>query len=303
MIAEFGVDPEVLAEWRHFRELWPDFGIEHHRQIALYPKKWKRVTIERAQSLIQEGINTDIQLAKMIERLSGEGSKAKFRKTNCADWQDAGWLVNAQNHQPAFDAIISTTAAVNGKVLVAGEFLRDEAPYAREKNFQVNRTASELVAIAWPLLESCREIILVEPNFDPTAKRFIDPLIELIELLQRRGIVPVRFELHTCKPKCGIQVLSKNYQSYVERHLPEKWSLDVCFWAEIQPHHQLHPRFILTEIGGLHYDYGLDTGDPGTTTLVTGLGDVSHRNFLALYSANGADFSSEKQNEKLTIGG
>jgi hypothetical protein len=33
---------------------------------------------------------------------------------------------------------------------------------------------------------------------------------------------------------------------------------------------KLHPRFLLTELGGIQFDYGLDAGDaPGDTTIVT----------------------------------
>src|SRR6266511_1505014 len=187
MIAEFGVEPEVLAEWRHFYALWGDFGIAQRRQIGLYPKKWKQVTIDRARSLVRERRNTEMQVARMVERMTGAGATAKFRKTNCSDWHERPWLENAIEHRPHFDVIIAAAAPPGAGVLVAGEFLRDEPPYAREPNVFVPRSVAGLINAAGPLIASAKEVVLVDPNFDPIEPRFLDPLVHLLERLQESG--------------------------------------------------------------------------------------------------------------------
>ena len=307
MIAEFGVEPEVLAEWRHFQSLWGDFGVAQRRQIGLYPKKWKRETIDRAHALIREGRNTEMQVKKMVERMTGDGAKAKFRKTDCSDWNERPWLENAIEHRPTFDAIIAAAAPEGSGALVAGEFLRDEPPYAREPNVSIPRTVADLVGAAWPLIARAEAIVLVEPNFDPTEPRFLNPLIHLIERLQESGAQPKRFELHTCKFRrlpAGdrlSRVRHGNYRDRVSPHMPAGWKLDVCFWAETLPEHHLHARFVLTEVGGIHYDNGLDVGEPGSTTLISGLGEAAHREIFALYSLSGAAFRSDRDNESFAV--
>ena len=302
MIAEFGIEPEVLAEWRHFHALWGDFGIAQCRQIALYPKNWKRETMDRARALIREGRNTEMQVKKMEERLSGPGAKAKFQKTNCSDWKERTWVENAREHQPSFDAIVAKAAPPGSTVLVAGEFLRDEPPYARDPEVSILRTAVEIVGAAWPLVARAEVIVLVEPNFNPTEPRFIEPLVHLLEKLQSTGARPKRLELHTCKFSKGVsRVNAGNYRSYISPHLPAGWTLKVCFWAERKPEHHLHARFILTEIGALRYDNGLDVGESGSTTLVNGIGEAKHQEFFSLYSAEGTAFRSESENEVITV--
>lgn len=302
MIAEFGIEPEVLAEWRHFQALWGDFGIAQRRQIALYPKKWQRIAIDRARALILEGRNTEKQMKMIVERLSGPGAKAKFRKTDCSDWQERTWLENAQQHQPPFDAIVAKAAPPGSKVLVAGEFLRDEPPYARDPKVSILRTVGEIVGVAWSLVARAEVIVLVEPNFDPTAPRFFKPLVHLLEKLQSTGARPKRLEIHTCKFSKGVsRANAGNYRSSISPHLPAGWTLKVCFWAERRPEHHLHARFILTEIGALQYDNGLDVGESGSTTLVDGIPEAMHQEFFSHYSAEGAAFRSESENEVITV--
>jgi hypothetical protein len=238
----------------------------------------------------------------MEERLSGPDAKAKFRKTNCSDWKERAWLDNACEHLPSFDAIVATAAPMGTKVLVAGEFLRDEPPYARAPQISIPRTVSDIIGSAWPLVAQAEAIVLVEPNFNPTEPRFLEPLVHLLEQLHSAGAKPKRFEIHTCKFSKGIsRVNPVNYRSYISPHLPVGWTLKVCFWAERLPELHLHARFILTEIGGIQYYHGLDVGETGSTTLVSGLGEAEHQKRFSLYFTEGTAFRSESANETISI--
>jgi hypothetical protein len=52
--------------------------------------------------------------------------------------------------------------------------------------------------------------------------------------------------------------------------VPTGTVLKAFYWLRRPGGKRLHPRFIITERGGIHYDYGLDEGDsPGERTIVT----------------------------------
>jgi hypothetical protein len=59
-------------------------------------------------------------------------------------------------------------------------------------------------------------------------------------------------------------------QYHLPALIPSGTKLKAFFWLRKPEGKRLHPRFILTEMGGLQPDYGLDEGDAvGDTTIVS----------------------------------
>ncbi len=48
MIKEVAVEPEVMATWSHFRELWDDLGVSRGRLVAEYPPNWREEVVRVA---------------------------------------------------------------------------------------------------------------------------------------------------------------------------------------------------------------------------------------------------------------
>jgi hypothetical protein len=59
----------------------------------------------------------------------------------------------------------------------------------------------------------------------------------------------------------------------------------------------------LAERGGIQFDYGLDEGEPGTTTIATGLGDKLFSELFARYAVKGVLFTSDGKNVTIQITG
>jgi len=71
--------------------------------------------------------------------------------------------------------------------------------------------------------------------------------------------------------------------------IPAGTKLRVFFWKRRPGGKRLHPRFILTELGGLQPDYGLDEGDAtGDTTIVSLMAEE-------VWQAARADYCSASQ--------
>ena len=272
MIKEYAVEPEVMATWQHFREIFDDVGASHGRLVAVYPTDWT----ERVRNLRLK-LSPPVRAAAITERM--RHSPHKFIPANRAFDKGKDWLTNAEKHEPpkAFDAIIARTNPRNrNRVLVAGEFPRHLTPWQVPHQREVPRTAANLLACAKLLLESSDEILLVDQNFDPAEPRFKDPLAAWLQ--SRNAARPwKRCELHLAHPLDNGAPDKKvlgNRQHYLQRNLadviPGGSVLRAFHWLRKTGGKKLHPRFILTERGGLQYDYGLDEGDsPGDTTIVT----------------------------------
>lgn len=307
MIAVFGIEPEVMAQWRHFQSLYEDFGIAQRRLIGRYPKKWKGLVCERARELVQLGQNTEMQAYRMVERLASDTSKFKFCKVPLGDYvPERNWFENAVAHKPPFDAIIAVACPVNdGRTCVADELLKHEAPYHRTVKITIPRTVEAIIGTAERLIQAAGEIVLVEPNFNVAEPRFVKPVLRLIEILEANGAPPKRIELHTTQPEAGLRpdIQAKNYARAFEAYLPRGWNIDVCFWAETAPADYLHPRFILTEHGAIQIDYGLDVGEAGTTTIASGVDDDLFAQLFVQYAADGPRFTGNAANVRIRITG
>jgi len=307
MISEFAFEPEVMARWEHFKSFWGDFGIAQRRQLGCYPKQWKREVMDRARALVREKINTEMQVARMESKLSGPEAKPKFRKVNCSDWNaERAWLENTCAHEPAFEVIVAGSAASGASVVSASDLLRDEPPYARDPEVEIERTPDAIVRAVWPLLAQSTEIILVEPNFDPREPRFLGVVEKIVDAIHAQERIPRRFEIHTSKYRktngqTQLRLQAHHFENTLSPILYAGWTVTVCCWAENRVQDYQHPRFILTEIGGIHIDWGLDAGEAGAMTIAKGLGENLHARYFPRYSSIGADFLGDRDNNSFVI--
>ena len=268
-----------MATWSHFRELWDDLGVSRGRLVAEYPANWRDQICQLALN------NPPVKAGSIMARLKptpGLGAIRKWVPTGRPFDKGKDWLTNAESHQgaSAFDAIVATNNPRNkNRVLIAGEFPKDQAPWKVEGQIEIPRTAEKLLECARFLLQASDELILVDPNFDAIEARFRDPFGELVRV-RPAGKSWKRCELHVAHPLDKGQ-LDKNVlanriahmKQFLPGLIPAGTVAKVYFWARRPGGKRLHPRFILTDIGGIQPDYGLDEGDSlNDTTIVALLG-------------------------------
>lgn len=128
MIAECAVEPEVMARWEHFQALHADFGVGQGRLLCEFPRKWRKVVLERAAELEAQGINTARQAAMLLEQFQ----HGVFRRGLVASGRefpsDVEWSKAARTAEPPFDLIIHSGKPASSSELRAGEFLRLTGP-------------------------------------------------------------------------------------------------------------------------------------------------------------------------------
>ena len=274
MIADCAIDPEVFAQWRHFQSLYEDFGVSRGRLISKYPKKsWVRTVATRARELVKDGINTELQASRIEGRPRGERFKWKVKRPGGREFDpERSWCDNADSAEPPFDLIIAAGSASCGCRVGAEDLVKDEAPFLWSRQRQVRRTKEALVEAARLVISAAETIAIVDPNFRADEPRFNATILHLLAELGRCDNQPKRFEIHTNRIRKPGEIFNRGphlsqWNTHVVPHLSSGWPLTVCYWDTLPSGGKPHARFLITDLGGLYYDHGIDEGDG--ETLVT----------------------------------
>jgi hypothetical protein len=186
-----------------------------------------------------------------------------------APWNpEADWLSNAEHEheRQAFHAIVASNNPRKHPQVIDGlelnELSGDHPLWKTNQTQVVQRTAEEMAAIAAPLLSLARRIIFVDPCFGPHHERFRRPLAAFLShvapevwtsadrAVQLHGGIPDRAPT------------AQHFRAECERCLPKivppGVKLWVCRWKERHGGDKLHNRYILTEVGGVSFQTGLN---------------------------------------------
>lgn len=273
MIAECAVEPEVMAEWRHFQSLHADFGIGQGRLLCQFPSKWRKEVLLAVERMEKEGINTAIQTQKILDQFQHGAFRRGLVSSNREYSTDGSWIDTARNQAEPFDVIIHSGSPSSDRELRAGEFLRSDPPFSRTRQCEVQRIAARLIDAGWAAFRRAKEIYLIDPYFNPSVAKFGEVLGSFLTRLERYGSVPKRLEVHTNLPaEYRPETQKRNWERWAESHLPSNWTLKVCHWQTLETGGRMHARYILTDIGGLDYNWGTDE-DPSEFTQVGLLDD------------------------------
>ena len=147
----------------------------------------------------------------------------------------------------------------------------DEPRWKAEVQRHIERTAAEMAACAYTLLRNAKEILLVDPYFNPQAQRFRRPFEAFLRAAANRGPgIPIeRIEVHTGDSAAGTKAFfDGECRKCLPRHIPSGLKVRLVRWDQ----RYLHNRYVLTECGGLKFGTGLD--DPDGRTVLHDLVDL-----------------------------
>jgi hypothetical protein len=207
------------------------------------------------------------------------------------------WLANAcaQMSVDPFHAIIASENPANAEeVLVAEEFAKDEPPFqiAMPGWNWIPRNAAALANCAGLLLNHCEEIRLVDPHFDPSEPRFQKTFAEILRARPHNAPRLRLLEIHRERPDPFVVGAQRSkFIRHLAQLFPTGLTLRVFFWQQIPGGLEMHPRFLLTDLGGMNFENGLDEGESGTVTLVTLLDHPVWQKCVSDYCRTGTTFS------------
>jgi len=116
-----------------------------------------------------------------------------------------------------------------------------------------------------PILSNCLELYFIDPHFGPENPRHRRPLEAFLNemAVNRCGKpLPNCIEIHTSN-KADSAFFKDTCQEKLPQLIPSGYRVRLKRWAERPSGEKFHQRFILTDIGGVEVDPGLDDGKEG----------------------------------------
>lgn len=304
MFEEFAVDPASFAQWEFFKELRDKFGLDKGRLIADFPHKgWKKAVV----SLISAGRDRPhpIRNASTIEAWlrSPDGmTDSRFARRRRPYDEAKRWAMNAKAQAESFHAVVSGERidATNAILLTETLSLDDVPGFEAKTQVRVRRADRDLISVAKPILRHARKAKWVDRYFDPGDRSKTGPLRHLLHWLESDVPQLRQIELHVERTDSFSGSTKAHYMRELGKLVPNGFVMWVFFWKPKTEN--LHPRFLLTDAGGLQYDYGLDRGTlPGETTIVVLMQRHMRDSEWQRYSIGSADLDLDEGEHVLEI--
>ena len=287
MLKEYALDPSCLGEWSDFRYLIEKFGVPQGRLIAEFPGKWRKMVYASCRSFsFQQRQKLEFELKRI--------KKYGLSRTSRLYDGDHDWLSNAlaQHRIQPFHAIISTENDAENRVLAASEITEDDPLWGVQRTMVVSRQAEQMAAAVTTLLAAAKRIILIDPHFGPENARHRRPFQAFLrQAVQNRPYGMPSIEVHT-QVKSTEEFFRDECHSKLNSLIPRGLTVQFIRWTAKQGGQPLHNRYILTDLGGVSFQHGLDDGRAGETDDISLLDRESYEQRWAEYTGDDPAFDS-----------
>jgi len=302
---EYAVDPKLMSKWSKFRYFSEKFGWYYGRLISLYPKRWKKLVYK----LIAPDCS-EIERKRIEEGLSMIDDRI-IKRPNAYFDNSKSWLENAINEHKKHERKAFRAILVYENPMIEYEFIlsndgENDKITDKTKLFVppiqvVPRKADAFTSAVEFLLQSGKQIVLVDPYFDPNKDRFTKVFSSLINSIfnpDRRTTDP-KIELHTSieryfreneertpdEEKRVADHLLNTMQKRLPSLIQKDKKLQVVIWKQCPEEDKVHNRYIITDVGGVCFGTGLDEGPDGQTDDVNRMDPGQHKHRLSQYTS------------------
>ena len=248
MFKEIAVDPAaVAASYLHFNHIIDRFGISEGRLIAAFPSKWKRLVYEVANAQLKGHLD----LKRIEERLcklpqASFMSKERSGQGCVEDW--VGAAIEEHRRLP-FDAVVTVAEVGELGFLQPADVSIQHPSFSTNRQWHVKRDAVSMADCCGPFWTSSLHIKLVDPYFDASSRRFKRPFVEFMRRVRSGTTVDI-FR--------GDHIGVEQYVTGVQRALTEIGPVGVVLRLFLRPQDPMHNRFVLSSVGGVSFQIGLD---------------------------------------------
>lgn len=264
MIYEFAVEPGLLATWADRikgRFFLSHFGLGQPRLVSRFPKHWKR--------LVWEAFSGESELDRArLEEILKQLSEVMIERKGFIWDEGRSWLTNAsvEHARFPFHAIISQSN-LDGleHVLEADGIDHRVGKWALARGAAVARKARDMAAVIAPMLRGAKVIVLVDPHFQPSDLRFRNPFgaFLLAAIVGRTISPPDSIRLLCSADKVSQDFFRTECERRLPRVIPSGLTVKFCRIRERDGSEKLHNRYVLTDLGAVAFNIGLDEGEEG----------------------------------------
>ena len=283
MIYEYALEPELVAGWhdrKKFLFFEEKFSCRTKRIVSAFPKRWKRLVWN---AFVEGGHGQDQNARKRLEALLASLCENMVKRASSFP-EIKNWLerAEAEHAERPFHAIVARQNPRDYDYVITADKLVENGhdKWQVPDNSPVPRTATGVVEAMAPILRVCRQIVFIDPYFDPTKDRFLKPMACFLDVIwnSRYGVGKPRLELHTSidryfrkyergperdpeKERWECKGLLSRLQAKLPRIIPRGEKMSVFIWKQRERGQKLHNRYILTEVCGVLFGTGLDQSD------------------------------------------
>lgn len=279
MIRLYAVDPESLGRWGDMWKLLHDkVGLGEGRLIMRFPENWYKLVYKAMQ-----GSNcSDNDKKRIVERLTHFKKALIKQQCSLQVFTDRNWIEQASAHfdQLQLDAILTERETHNtSKILTPDQAYDGDPRWTVIKGRVIARTPEAIAECLCPLASISNELLFVDPYLSGKSGQ-MKVLLEVLIAAGFRNRPFSRIEIH-CMKKDADEVKFKADMAAFENAIQERvlmksshpHTIKVYCWDQRGKGTQgqgdaMHPRYLLTEKGGIDINYGFDW-EGGKTTDVT----------------------------------
>lgn len=267
MFHEYAVDPAWLSDAANVRFCANVFGSHSGRWIAKFPKEWYPMIQNHLGDTAAKRL--EVMLTTLRECLVRNNQQEREYVT----LPEMSWIEKARrvHHSVPFDGIISNEHPTTAGQLTENDLHEQNPRWKVAIDGKVERRASALCGVAEKLLFHSTELRFVDQYFNGKNKH-IEPLADFICAARSgRPLTVIQYHLNADRlvnhqrieiPASEFERALRNERSSLGLQPSER----VTFyrWRCHEDGENMHPRFLLTNKGGIRFDHGLDEGR-GTT--------------------------------------
>jgi hypothetical protein len=282
---EYAIEPSLFSNFNLGSEILGGIGIEHGRIVGAVPKKWER----RVREYIRAK-NRDGDRLRLIERLNGLKNAIMPREIDydgLRPWIEQVLECHAQH---PFDGILADGRHARPEVTDATLGLVGESCWDCERRLEVPRTGVNLANALATVLGRAKVVILVDAYFNPSIaladSKWLRPIAAIASKLRGDGQL-ARFEVHALSSRHDPWeggLFSQHCRNNLAAALPGGISIDAMVWKVRPGGPQFHERLIVTDLGGVVVDPGIDDGKEGETYVLRLLDKRESDAYLTKYA-------------------
>jgi len=278
----FGVDPGSLKSLRDLADLIRIISPSEGRFISQFPEDWANQLIGGMRQL------SDLERSRFVE-LWVSKARTGLLPTKVDFDPRMSWIENAERLRPITRALIGSERD-QPRVIPIETALVDPNVFPDARSEYIGRTVEDYVRVVRPLLQISSRVVLIDPYFRLS---YFDQNLREVRKARRhqrslKGILEASVATQKVEVFCLVVDEEQALRPYGEKDPETAFEQELshiqaeCDAEHIQIEYQYlnresftdqHPRYLIGNHAGLHFDWGFDTGDKSERNLISWLSE------------------------------
>jgi hypothetical protein len=266
--------------------------VSHGRLIANFPNRWKKMVLAALQA---NGSHTALDYTKVEYHLQHDVSAKMVVRNAAYDHDNLDWLLQAEREhtKKPFRAIVSDSnpRSVHGVLRVSALDKENDPRWKVNHDATILREPGALAQKAKSLFAISKRAKFIDPNCGFENERYRTSLTAFLAAIRASNPALNDVEYHL-RAKADLDFFRQQVQTSIPNStlvIPRGMKVHFIRWKQMPACDDLHPRYVLTDRGGLAYEVGLDAGKPGEKTRIYRLSDDGHYEIWTQYDRNPKD--------------